>query len=214
MWYCSIWQCGWTVPCPLTPSPTPQPTWTPPHTQNPPPCGQHDWWKTRRTRKNWWTRNNWWHYWCKVLRTAVALSTASCLRLLSPTQTQHSFVQWFKQNPSCHTMLHQARIFWPLCQNWASVSLNKVLSSESCPPCLMYFAPALQWVEPVPTQCKSAERPFLQVFEREQPSVDFGFSQPNQLVSSYNLTTMPQPSPHTLLNADLKRSLELHDTQC
>ena len=42
------------------------------------PHGQHNWWKTRRTRKTWWTRKNSWHYRRrKGLRTAVALSTAS-----------------------------------------------------------------------------------------------------------------------------------------
>ncbi len=72
---------------------SPAPLWTdsplcgqpPPHWPDPTPGQQrlHDWWRTRRTRKNWWTRKNWRHHRrCKGLRTAVALSTASCFFFL------------------------------------------------------------------------------------------------------------------------------------
>ncbi len=74
-------------PAPLSPvgppPPADPPAARPPWPDPPPPWPdpsqrQHDWWRTRRTRENWWTRKNWRHYQCcKGLRTAVALSTAS-----------------------------------------------------------------------------------------------------------------------------------------
>ncbi len=67
--------------CPQTTPPARgrTPRWDPPLEAGPPPCGQHDWWKTTRIRKNQWIRKNWPHYCCrKGLCTAVALSTASC----------------------------------------------------------------------------------------------------------------------------------------
>ncbi len=66
------------TPSPLLDPPPPARPPSPTRSGTPPP-GQHDWWKTRRTRKNWWTRKNWRYYGHrKGLRTAVALSTASC----------------------------------------------------------------------------------------------------------------------------------------
>ncbi len=44
----------------------------------------------------------------KYLQGGCAICTP-----LSPTRNQHSKVVHFEQNPSCHTMLHQAKIFLP-----------------------------------------------------------------------------------------------------
>ena len=65
MWQCSIWQGGWNVPCPLNPlaqPPPPPPAWTPPLEPHRRQGGQG--------RIGIITS--------KALRTAVALSTASC----------------------------------------------------------------------------------------------------------------------------------------
>ncbi len=71
--------------CPLPPLDRPPPARPPmarpPHSQTPHGNRQHDWWRTRRTRKNLMNKEELTLYQrCKGLLTAVALSTASCFQ--------------------------------------------------------------------------------------------------------------------------------------
>ncbi len=103
---------GWK--CPLPPSPTPHPS--PPLLRLDPrgqtPLRQHGWWKTRRTRKNWWTRENWWHYrrrkgLCAARDFALQLPWALLLVLFS-NQIQSLYFHLF-ENTSAFCLAN-----WPV----------------------------------------------------------------------------------------------------